>query len=127
VPSINIQLRPLPPFSKRLPFSCLPSFTLSHSGPFRTALLSQSVQSLPRVDDLTPMATICLQQEVDSFSFALPSEYDVQPSKTPPLEGFSSDNEEISDSVMTMVIFLPLKRSWQMQRIGSRRSGRGNR
>ena len=97
MPSINIQLRPLPPFSKRLPFSCLPSFTLSHSGPFRTALLSQSVQSLPRVDDLTPMATICLQQEVDSFSFALPSEYDVQPSKTPPLEGFSSDNEEISD------------------------------
>jgi hypothetical protein len=96
VPSINIQLRPLPPFSKRLPFSCLPSFTLSHSGSFRTALLSQSVQSLPRVD-LTPMATICLQQGVDSFSFALPSEYDVQSSRTPPLEGFSSDNEEISD------------------------------
>jgi hypothetical protein len=88
---------PLPPFSKRLPFSCLPSFTLSHSGPFRTALLSQSVQSLPRVDDLTPMATICLQQEVDSFSFALPSEYDVQSSRTPPLERFSSNNAEISD------------------------------
>jgi hypothetical protein len=44
------------------------------------------------------MATICLQQqEVDRFPFALPSEYDVQPSKTPALEGFSSDNEEISD------------------------------
>jgi hypothetical protein len=37
------------------------------------------------------MATICLQQqEMDRFPFALPS-------KTPPLEGFSSDNEEISD------------------------------
>jgi hypothetical protein len=34
---------------------------------------------------------------VDRFPFALRSEYDVQPSKTPPLEGFSSDNEEISD------------------------------
>jgi len=32
VPPINIQLRALRPFSKRLPFSCLPSFHLSQDG-----------------------------------------------------------------------------------------------
>jgi hypothetical protein len=55
------------------------------------------VQSLLGVEELIPMASICLPQETNSFPSAWPSEYDVQPSRTPALERFSSDNGEISD------------------------------
>jgi hypothetical protein len=82
---------PPPSFFEAAPSFVSSIFSSLAQRSFRTVSLSQSVQSLPRVVDLTPMATICLQQqEMDRFPFALPS-------KTPPLEGFSSDNEEISD------------------------------
>jgi hypothetical protein len=64
---------PPPSFFEAAPFFVFSIFPPPAQRSFRTASLSQSVQSLPRVVGLTPMATICLQQKVDGFSFTLPS------------------------------------------------------
>jgi hypothetical protein len=44
------------------------------------------------------MASICLLQQKNSFHFAFPSYYGMQPSRTSPLEtGSCSDDREMSD------------------------------
>jgi hypothetical protein len=87
------------PISMRLTFSLPLSFTSSTASLSHYVSLSQSVQPLPWIECLVPMAFVCVQLKTNSFPSASLFNCGVQPSRIPALEGvYLFENGEIPDS-----------------------------